>query len=393
MKIKATIFAALCALSVSAQFKSLQVLNPGNLLGQPIVKPGTEAMRISFDELAEDNRYLRYRLVHCDSDWNPTQISDMEYASGFNLGDIYDYRLSEHTLTHYVHYDLLIPNEDVQPLLSGNYLVEIFDQDDPDEVLLRAPFMVGEETARMDLAVTSRTDVDTNSRHQQLAVKVNLDGTGVEDPFNDLRLVVIQNGNPDTRRVLIHPLRANGSEVAYEHQRELIFPAGNEFRRFDTGNVRYPGMRVEHIDNYNAEIYVDRPRADERYQYDEDQAGRYFPGELNATDPDINADYLLTHFTLEMPELNEPVYIDGDLTLRRRDNDAMMVYDPTIGAYIKSLLLKQGMYNYQYVTKSGNRIEGDKYETGNEYLVLLYYRPHGARYDRLIATGSIHTNK
>lgn len=384
------------------QFKSLQVTNPDNLLGFPILELANEAsrMHIGFDELAEDNRFLRYRLLHCDSNWRPTPISDMEFASGFNQGDIYSYALSEKTLTHYVHYDLMLPNEDVQPLLSGNYLVEIFDQDDPDDVLLQARFMVSEGVAQINAAVTSRTDIDYNDRHQQLGVNVNLDGTGVTDPYNDLTLVIIQNGRPDMRRTLAKPLRATPQGVAYEHQKELIFPAGNEYRRFDIANVRYPGMRVERYDYiepfYQAMLQTDVPRPYARYQYDEDQSGRYFVDELNATEPDINSDYVMTYFTLQMPRIDEDVFIDGDVVLRKHDSDARMVYDDSLGAYIKTMLLKQGMYNYQYVTSSVtglNPIEGDHYETGNEYLILLYHSAPGARYERLIGSSVIYSGK
>ncbi len=382
------------------QFKSLQVWDATDRLGQPIIKPnnGASAIRISFDELAEDNRYLRYRLVHCDSDWRPSQISELDYVNGFNLGEITDYALSEQTLTHYVHYNLYLPNDEIQPLLSGNYLVEIFDEDDPDTVLLQARFMVDEGIAGLDMAVTSRTDYDYNNRHQQLSVSANLEGTRIDNPYNDLKLVIIQNGRVNDRRMLSHPLRMKSDIAVYEHQKELIFPAGNEYRRFDIANVHYPGMGVNRFDYidpyYNAMLNTDAPRVDERYQYDQDQAGRYFPAELNSTEPDINADYVMTFFTLQMPRLKEDVFIDGDLVLRRRDSDARMVYDDTLGAYIKTLLLKQGMYNFQYVTSSGlNPIEGDRYETGNEYVCLLYYCPPGARYERLVGSGVIHSGK
>lgn len=382
------------------RFKSLQVLDVSNLLGQPVIKPNnaSSAIRISFDELAESNRFLRYRLIHCNSDWQPSSLSELDYLDGFNIGDINDYALSERTLTHYVHYDLVLPNETMHPTVSGNYLVEIFDEDDPETVLLQARFMIDEGIARLSADVTSRTDYDYNGKHQQLSVTASLNGAKIENPYNDLKLVIIQNGREAERRELIHPLRAKSDEATYEHQKELIFPAGNEYRRFDLANVNYPGMGVEHFDYvhpyYNAMLLTDEPRADERYIYDQDQAGRYFPAEINSVDPDISADYVLTFFTLAMPRLDEDVFIDGDLVLRKRDADSRMVYDSSIGAYIKTLLLKQGMYNFQYVTPSGaNPIEGDHYETGNEYLCLLYYCPPGARYDRLIGSTVIYSGK
>lgn len=375
-------------------FKSLRIVDADNRLGQPIIR-GNSRINFSFDELAEDNRYLRYRLIHCNSDWQPSSLTEMDYITGFNEAEITDYRLSENTLAHYVHYDLTLPNSDMQPLVSGNYLVEIFDENDPTTTLIRARFMVDEDIAAIDLGATSRTDYDYNRKHQQLSVKANLHGAKVDNPYNDLKLIVIQNGRDYTRRELSHPLSVQSESAVYEHQKELIFPAGNEFRRFDTANTNYPGMGVESIrftdPLYSAMLKVDVPRASQRYVYDQDQAGRFFPAEIYSDDADINADYIETFFTLNMPRLNEPVKIDGDLTI---GTDPTMIYDETLGAYIKSLLLKQGMYNYRYITSTAeNPIEGDHYETGNEYLVLLYYCPPGARYDRLIGSATIFSGK
>lgn len=375
-------------------FKSLQVLDPQNRLGQPIIRDNKQ-IRISFDELAEDNRYLRYRLVHCNSDWQPSSLSEMDYVYGFNEAEVTDYRLSENTLAHYVHYDITLPNADMQPLVSGNYLIEVYDENDPSTTLVQARFMVDEAIAGIDMGVTSRTDYDYNGHHQQLSVKANLQGAKVENPYNNLKLVVIQNGRANSRRELIHPLSVQAESALYEHQKELIFPAGNEFRRFDIANTNYPGMGVESIrftdPLYSALLKTDEPRASQRYLYDQDQAGRFFPAEIYSDDADINADYIETFFTLNMPQLDVPVYLDGDLTI---GIDPTMIYDESLGAYIKTLLLKQGMYNYRYVTPSAeNPIEGDHYETGNEYLALLYYSPAGSRYDRLIGSAVIYSGK
>ena len=368
----------------------------------PIVILGAEGSQvsISFDELAEDNRYLRYRLIHCDSNWNPTQILESDYVTGFNEAEVTSYALSEHTLAHYVHYDLTIPNADMEPLISGNYLVQVFDEDDPNETLLQARFMVSENKAPLSVTVTSRTDNDYNGRHQQLAVNADLEFANVDDPFNDLRLVIVQNGRSAAAHVLDKPLRIGVKSATYEHQPQLIFPGGNEYRRFDISNVRYPGMGVYRYDlvdpYYHATLNADAPRSESRYIYDEDQSGRFFVHELNSTDPDIDADYIMTHFELQMPELKgQDVYIDGDLVNRRLDSDSRMVYDEQLGAYVKSLMLKQGLYNYQYVTIPGGTasIEGDNYETVNEYTILLYHKPPHARYERLIGTAVINSGK
>ncbi len=409
-----TAFCLLCAVALYASdtadgifapgFKSLQVRVEGNPLAPPVINMYTpDRIIVEFDEMAEEPRYLRYRLLHCNSDWRPSQLVETEYLDGFNQADIDNYALSESTLAHYVHYSLAVPDEDMRPTVSGNYLVQVFDEDNPDEVLLQTRFMLNENTASMTSSVTSRTDTDYNNQHQQISLDAGLDGTDVSDPFNDLRLVVVQNGRPDTRRVIDKPLRIGNRSAVYEHLASLIFPAGNEYRRFEMVNVHYPGLGIDHYDfaepYYHAIIDTDKIRANDRYEYDEDQSGRYFIREFNSNYPAVDADYIITHFTLESPEMpGMEVYLDGDFVQRRRDADSRMVYDRNRGAYVKTMLLKQGLYNYQYLTYPAGEsataaIEGDKYETVNEYLMLLYHRPPMSRHDRLIGAAVIYSGK
>ena len=69
------------------------------------------------------------------------------------------------------------------------------------------------------------------------------------------------------------------------------------------------------------------------------------------------------------------------------------------GVYEKTLFLKQGYYNYSYVstgvqddnTFSYENTEGNHWGTENSYSVLVYYRPFGARADELIGYASVNS--
>lgn len=107
----------------------------------------------------------------------------------------------------------------------------------------------------------------------------------------------------------------------------------------------------------------------------------------------------MTHFALEMPEIiGADVFLDGDFVGRRFDPSSRMVYNRATGRYEQSMMLKQGTYNYQYLTVpfgavKGNTapVEGDFYQTVNEYTVKVYHRPRGSRFDRLIGVGMVIT--
>lgn len=388
------------------QIKSLQVRLDGNDFATPVVVLGSsDRIRIDFDHLAEDREYFRYSLQHCDARWQPSGLVDSEFLDGFNEGSIEDYGYSQATVVHYVHYSLTIPNEEVAPTISGNYLLRIYRENEPDEPLLQCRFMVSEQTVPVSAFLTSRTDIDYNKAHQQLEICVDTERAGVEDIYNDLRVVVQQNGRLDSERALLRPMRTSGRKAYFEHSPELIFEGGNEYRRFETVSEYYPGIGVESIDFQNPYrhfyLFVDEPRADKPYLYDQTQHGRYFIRRQGAAESDCEADYGVVHFELDMPQLSDGsmIFIDGDFVHRRFDPESEMRFNPVTQRYERAMLLKQGAYNYQYllVPPGAMRgytapIEGDSYQTDNEYFIKIYHRRRGDRYDRLIGVHQIIDN-
>ncbi len=386
---------------LNERVKSLQVQLNGFPLDYPILIMNTDNQLIfSFDHLAEDREYLRYELIHCNANWQPSGLVDSEYLDGFNQADIEYYDYSQMTTTHYVHYEFAIPNEQMMPRLSGNYLVRVYPDNDPDDTWLQCRFMVSEQTAKIDASCTSRTDVDFNKTHQQLEIVVDVERSDVRDPFNDLKIMIQQNGRYDNEVMLQQPLRlADRKVTVYEHLPKLIFDAGNEYRRMETTSVTFPTMGVRAIEYhqpyYHIALETDYPRNEEMYLYDQTQHGRYFIREYNSDQSEIEADYVVVHFTLDLggERPNDLIFLDGDFVHRRFDPESLMTYNRATGLYERNMLLKQGAYNYQYLTVPNGKnrgytgpIEGDKYQTQNEYLIKIYARHIGDRYDRLIGT-------
>ncbi len=398
----------LAALPLRAErLRSLKVEVADNPFAPPVIALDNPQDRIviSFDELSEDRSYLRYELIHCDALWRPEGLVDSEFLDGFNMGEVEDFSYSQATLVHYVHYRITLPNEQVRFTASGNYIVRVYPEDDPEETLLEARLSVCDFSMRAGAEVTSRTDIDTNAAHQQVNVTVDTRQTHLRDPYNDLKVVVSQNGRRDNEVVISQPMRVAGEKLYFEHLRPLIFSAGNEYRRFETSSTRFPGMGVEEVmfanPVYNMRLYTDIPRCGSQYLYDQTQHGRFFVREYDSADSDTEADYVLTHFRLEMPEISgSDIFLDGDFTGRRFDPASRMVYNRASGAYEASVLLKQGAYNYQYLAvPSGSEqgstgpVEGDFYQTVNEYTVKVYYRPPGGRYDRLVAVTTAYSGE
>ena len=356
---------------------------------------------IGFDRLGDkSNNRLRYRIIHCDAYWMQSKgVSEIDYLDGFNDNPINDYAPSINTTVEYTHFDLDIPNRDVSLKISGNYVVEVYDENEPERVLLTACFSVIDPLINIAATVSSNTDIDFNKQHQQVSFTIHHQGINIRDPVTDLIVFVQQNNRLDNEKKKITPTYVNPGKLIYEHNRNLIFEAGSEYRRFETASYRYNGMNVEHIEyrrpEYIMDIVTDKVRAERSYSYDQDQNGRYIIRSNDTEYSNTEADYFTTNFTLAMDQpLLESIYINGNFTNYTFNDKYKIKYDRNDKVYRLSLLLKQGMYNYQYLTNDGNtfstaKIEGNYYETENEYTVMVYYRPSGQRYDSLIAVQTL----
>lgn len=393
---------------MNPRFRSLQLTNADNFMGLPVIRLGTDdRLVVTFDELGDDLSYLQYRLIHCNADWQPSQLMETEYLDGFNIADVSDYAFSSNTYIHFVNYRIVIPGDGsggLRPVKSGNYLLEVFDRNEPEVSLLQVRFSVSENIVKVYGEATGRTDRGLNTEWQQVNVGVGLDESGLRSPMTDVVLTVSQNGRPDATRMISHPSRLQGKALVYEHVPDLIFPAGNEYRRFETVRANSPGMGVDSTGfagrNYHAWLWTDKPRAGRPYMFDRTQNGRYKVDEYSASDPDLGADYVTVHFELDHPEvMNADIYVDGDLANGRYTEANRMRYDHSRHVYTLEMPLKQGSYNYQYVSvprgkKSGgdpSLVEGNHHETRNEYQVYVWLREPGSRADRLIGTAQMMT--
>lgn len=388
------------------RIKSLQVKQPDEIFTVPIITLNSgEQIEIKFDDLTPHFTRYAYSIIHCDADWTPSRLSQVEYMQGFQGLTIDDYGSSFNTTTLYVNYKLLLPNDDIQLKVSGNYVVRVYQEDDPASTVLTACFSVVDPQIGLFGEVLGNTLIDTYRSHQQVNFTINKKNFPIAFPQRDLKIRVVQNNRPDKRVADIQPTSILSDRIVYENVRNLIFTAGNEYRRMEFLTHRYNGIRVEKTDFFNpyyhATLMTDKPTAMATYEYDQDQNGRFYPACSRCNDVDTEADYFIVHFALQMPQAkNGEVYLNGDFVQNLFKEENRMVYNAESGCYEKAMLLKQGNYNYQYLfVREGatqgetGSIEGDFHETENEYLIYVYYCPAGARYDQLIGTQTLHANQ
>ena len=361
-------------------------------------------LEISFDELSHDIKQYTYCVLHCDRNWNVSQINSYEYLDGFTTNDIVDYELSNNTQQEYTHYWLEFPNADMQLKASGNYVLQIYLDGDQEQVVAEVCFQVVEPIAEINVNLRHNTDIELSGRYQQLDIDVNTSQLALHDVQN-VALVVTQNGRLDNRVVVDKPTFVEPNRLRYTNQKILIFEGGNEFRRFDTYSTYYAGYHVDRIlyqqGDYHAILDEDMVRGTMAvgagreglgYLSDVDANGQWVVNCEKTDYPDVDAEYMWVHFTLpvKQPLMNMQVFVGGDLFYNTFTMANMMQYDAENKCYCLYAYIKQGGYNYMYYILGANEntnllpIEGSHWQTRNEYAIDVYFRPFGARYDRLV---------
>lgn len=367
--------------------------------GLPVLRTGgKDVLDVSFDELSHDYRRFTYRIEHVGADFEPESgLFESDYVQAVADEEVITQaEPSMNTSVLYTHYSFSLPNAHVRPLLSGCYRLTVSVEDDDGDLrpAWQAFFYVSEEQVGIFVEATTDTEVDRNDMHQQLSLEVNHSRLNVRAPAEELHVKVLQNERWDNAINRPRPTGQTVSSLLWRHSRELIFSAGNEYRKFEIPSTRYPGLHIDRIGYYapfyHAALMTDAPRRN--YLYDEDQNGRFVPIADFGASPDTEADYVWVHFALDADELlrKADVYLNGQWTYDRFVPDYRMDYNEESGLFEKTLLLKQGYYSYQYLLREGARtaesqpIEGNYWQTENEYTVLVFYRPAGSRYDRLV---------
>lgn len=380
---------------------SLQVVAGNNWLSMPVIDLGEGVpVNIAFDDLTHEYRRYAYKVEHCNADWSTSgDLFVSDYIDGFNADNVIEHvEQSINTNMLYTHYRFQIPNERCKLKMSGNYRVTIYDANDDDKAVAECCFMVVEPRMGIKLSVDANTDKGINSRWQQVAMEVKYGGgLSVTDVQRQIYTVVMQNGRWDNAVVNAKPQFVMGDGLRWSHNAQLVFEAGNEYRKFEMLDVRHANMGVEKIDwdgeAYHAYLWPDEPRSS--YVFDEDANGAFYIRNGDNRENSSTSEYVHVHFTLRSPRLEGGVFVNGVWTNDQLAAPYQMQYDEGAQCYRLSLLLKQGYYSYQYVWQQSNGqiatvpSEGSFYQTENRYQALVYYRKMGERADRLVGFAEI----
>lgn len=383
--------------------KTVMLHRDGWDLSPPLMKfESGEKLLLSFDDLEADGKEYSFTIIHCNASWEPSRLQKYEYIDGYKEDYIYEFQYSTNTIVSYTHYELLFPTNDLKPTIPGNYILKVF-YEDPDSVYFTRRFMIVDQKVSIEGRVKQASNISIRNYNQEVDFKILAPDYTIHSPYRDLKVVILQNGRWDNALTELKPKMVVSGTLDYNYDFENVFEGGNEFRSVDFKSLNYYTENIDKI-NYDHTGYHIFVRPEERrtfkvYKSLNDINGQFKIKTEDQDDSETRSEYAYVHFYLpyDAPLLDADIFINGAITSWILDENSKMTYEFKRKGYTKTLTLKQGYYDYQYVMKYHNKkegeagfIEGNHWETSNEYTILVYNREHGDQFDRLI--GVTHLN-
>jgi hypothetical protein len=402
------IFLLLSVLIAVTSFSQEKEINPpfhiktisfvqNNTNAIPIFQLG-DSFQLQFDDLhgTEDNYY--YHITHCDYNWKPSQLSVNEFLTGFNDQRIITYTNSFNALQIYSHYTTSFPNKFTQLKVSGNYIISI--QNEDRETVFSRKFIVYEEFVSVPMQVKRARNVkDVDFKHN-LDFSIKSAAITFQSPLNNVKVLLLQNGKFNNAIYNIKPMYTVGNDLIYKYDTQTQFWAGNEYLFFENKIIQAANNNISRVDSngglYNNYLYKNQARSNKPYTYFPDINGNYIVKNANSENNEIEADYAWVYFSLDAPSYfgKKDIYITGMFNNYAISEENKMDYNEKKAVYEKALMIKQGFTNYNYTiadskgnTDEENAIDGNFYQTENNYIALVYYRENNQRYDRVIGRG------
>ncbi|MEO5890884.1 MAG: DUF5103 domain-containing protein [Ferruginibacter sp.] len=378
----------------------------GDQQSMPVYKiNSSDRLELNFDDLDANvkNYYYTYQL--CDFDWKPVQLSPFDYIKGFTQTRISNYRYSSIAFTRYTHYQLILPEANSLPTKSGNYLLKVFLDGDTSKLAFTRAMLVLDLKSSVAAQFIQPFTPQYYKSHQRIKFTVNLEGLNTFSASQQLKVLVLQNNRWDNAQGSVPPTFIRGNALEYNREDNFVFPGGKEWRWLDLRSFRLQSERVERAEYLKdaTKIFV-KPDIDltsQRYIYYQDLNGLYQVTTYESINPYWQGDFATVQFSFatptRQPYAGKDLYLFGQLTDYKLNDASRMNFNTEKGMYEGTQFLKQGYYSYGYMLVDQAdplkriEMEGNYWETENNYTILVYYKGFSDQYDQLIGIGKLDT--
>ncbi|PKL82936.1 MAG: hypothetical protein CVV24_07545 [Ignavibacteriae bacterium HGW-Ignavibacteriae-3] len=389
--------------AVGLEIKSLRVYSSNDQVEFPVIDYSNDqrtSITIDFDVQSSDMPNLSIVFKFCDENWNPYNnafLSNRMYSTETIL---WFERLPQNIRGARYHYNGSFPNNNVNFPFSGKWKFFIVDSQNRDLVYATGKFYVvypevklNVKTAREGL-IGDMNDIAASGR--TISIRTNFSLPDSLFSANLKRIEIVTNRKFSYSMII--------DRSTFTPDRYYEWDAGSQFS-FIARNIR-PGNEYRVTDirdagKYNAPpVYARFGEIELSNLYTKGK--RDFNGASYLMDyRNDHADYLNVTFRIRPPdEIKSSIFLVGSFNNWKVLPEYEMFDDN--GMMNLSVELKRGVYEYQYVTgqvvngKVENLnwevLEGNFYETENEYNIFLFYgTQEKGGYDKIIGYKKIKT--
>ena len=386
------------------EIRTIQLLPDGEEGVLPIIDlDAGDRLHISFDDLRGDVRNFYYSIEYCDMDWQPSRLSPLDYAKGFNEDRITEFETSQSSTQAYTHYNFSLPSEYVGPKTPGNYLLKVYEDADKSRLIFTQRFYAVRNLIQVAATVQNSLNAAYRTTHQKINVSLKT-GLTVNNPNRDLHVLVMQNRRPDHQMVISDPMFVGNGEFTYNNSQTLDFEGNNEYRYIDLRTLRVPSTNIQHVNIDDGKAYAhvitDTDNSNAVYASTFDENGAFYIRNMDFDGEDsYMSDYADVTFSLDAPEnVDGHIYVVGDFNRYERTPENQLAYNSESKTWTSTISLKQGLYDYDYVLVKPdgevvvNAFSGSHFATGNDYQVLIYHRRMGTYWDELLGIADVGIN-
>lgn len=389
-----------------SNIRTVKFFRFGDQVSYPVMELGTsQQLELHFDDMQGGVKYFYYTLELRNADWSAVQMSYFDYVKGYTQQRINTYRVSSAMLSRYTHYTAILPDRNILPVKSGNYVLKVFLNGDTSQLAFTRRILVVDKRMNVATQIQQPFNQEVFKTHHRLLVQVGTRGIDIRYPQQQVKLFALQNFRWDNALRNVMPTFVKPELLEFTNEADMLLPAMREWRWLNARSFRLLGDRVTSQQNTDSSFAIrvntEQTRVGSPYYFFRDLNGMFISETVEKINPFWEAEYGKVTFTFQPPggqPFRKPLYVFGEISGYGADPSSRMVFNHEKGIYEAEMLLKQGFYDYVYaildpVTRAfeTDQTEGNAWETENVYMVLVYYRELGGRYDQLLGISTVNS--
>lgn len=375
--------------------QSIQLHPKGSPGLPPVIELDTQQkLVLSFDHLEGESRQFRVKVSHRGRQWDQSPITPSTFLDSFSETYIQQSRASFSQRPSYHHMEFEFPNNQLQPAVSGNYLLEVYSYDN-NELLFSMPFFVTEDEGSIQTRVERLFAQRVDGRPLDQLFSTYHYPDFVEYPQYDLSMSFVQNQFWGRMQEAGFLDTITPGELQGHQERDKAFIGNYEFKYLD---LRTFNIDKEQILEYQPGVTPPRIVLRRDVQSLDTNSGTFSTG-LNLGFPldDRSSEYAQVEFNLEtdssIPRSSD-IYIVGHFNNWMINDLNRMSYDSDEKIWEGRAFIKQGQYAYKYVLVRQNTINDLALDQSflspqQQYLTFIYFKDPDQNFDRLLKVDRI----